>query len=197
MVCTANVARSPLLEALLQHEADRRLGSDAVRVRSAGTHAGFGVRAAEGSAMVARRFGLDLAPHLSRPLMQVRVPDAALIIGMTRHHVRDIGAHAPGVAPQSFTLPELLTCIDDGPEPPPVVSARSPRAAIEEVAAWAEDRRPRFGRWDRRLDVPDPIGGDQAVYDALGVRFERATSVLAAALFGPAPDGRADDTGDR
>ncbi len=66
-VCTANVARSPLLATLLQADADARLGAGRITVASTGVEARFGDPIADGSQIVAARASLTLDEHRSRP----------------------------------------------------------------------------------------------------------------------------------
>lgn len=86
-VCTGNTCRSPLAAALARREAGRRdLG--VVEVRSAGTFAGSGAPASQGSLIVAQRHGVDLSEHRSSPLGPEEVEWADLVLGMERSHVR-------------------------------------------------------------------------------------------------------------
>lgn len=86
IVCTGNVCRSPLAEALLRHGLALR-GKDCIRVASAGTSAAPGDPASEGSYLVALEHGLDLSAHRSRPLTRDLVEGADIVFGMSGHHV--------------------------------------------------------------------------------------------------------------
>ena len=185
MVCTANVGRSPLLAVLLQDLADRRLGTGAVTVGSAGVDARAGAPAAEGSRRVAAGWGLSLESHRATPVRFAPLDDVALIIAMTRRHRRILSHHTESLGPRIFTLRELLAALEaiddlDGA----VEEARTPEARLHAVVAAAHARRPPT-RLRRRFDVPDPVGGDQEVYRALGEEFTEAAAVIADALFGP------------
>ena len=61
-VCTGNICRSPLAEALLRRELGLR-GTDGVQVSSAGTGAWEGAPTSEGAYLVALENGLDLSAH--------------------------------------------------------------------------------------------------------------------------------------
>ena len=92
-VCTGNICRSPLAEALLRRELDQR-GIDSAEVSSAGTGAWDGTPASEGAFLVAFEHGLDLSAHRARLLTRDLIRDAELILTMSRHHrtrVRDLG----------------------------------------------------------------------------------------------------------
>lgn len=84
-VCTGNICRSPLAEALLQRALHER-GVEEVSVESAGTGAWDGAPASEGAYLVALERGLDLSGHRARLLTREIVEDAAMILTMARHH---------------------------------------------------------------------------------------------------------------
>jgi protein-tyrosine-phosphatase len=92
-VCTGNICRSPLAEALLKRELAQR-GADGVTVSSAGTGAWEGAPASEGAYLVGLENGLDLSGHKARLLTRDIVRDAHLVLTMSRHHrtrVQDLG----------------------------------------------------------------------------------------------------------
>jgi protein-tyrosine-phosphatase len=193
VVCTANIARSPLLAARLRLEADRRLGAGMVVVGSAGIDARFGDGAASGSRRVVERWGASLDGHLAQPTMYVPIQSVPLVITMTRRHLRALVARHPGAAATTFTVAELVGCVEtlqrDNRLPAATVTSRPQlRARIELTARLANGHRPAFRSLRRSLDIPDPIGGSQADYDRLGERFAAAGEILADALFGPTPD---------
>jgi protein-tyrosine phosphatase len=191
VVCTANIARSPLLEVRLRLEADQRLGAGTLTIGSAGTEARYGDAAAGGSRRVAERWDLDLEGHASRSLAYVPVEHVALFIAMTRRHVRSLVAHgAP--AERCFTHPELVRILSGGRlDGPPIAHGATDHAdavaRLRTVVAAAHEHRPGWSGLRRSLDVPDPIGAEQGVYDRLGERFEAECTLLGEALFGPAP----------
>ncbi|MDH3289976.1 MAG: low molecular weight protein arginine phosphatase [Gemmatimonadota bacterium] len=93
-VCTGNICRSPLAEALLRRELDRR-GLDGIDVSSAGTGAWEGTPASEGAYLVGLEHDLDLSSHRARLLTRERVGESDLILTMARHHrlrAEDLGA---------------------------------------------------------------------------------------------------------
>jgi protein-tyrosine-phosphatase len=92
-VCTGNICRSPLAEALLRRELAKR-GADGITVSSAGTGAWEGAPASEGAYLVGLENGLDLSGHKARLLTRDIVRDAHVILTMSRHHrtrVQDLG----------------------------------------------------------------------------------------------------------
>ena len=84
-VCTGNICRSPLAEALLKRALHER-GVEDVTVESAGTGAWDGAPASEGAYLVALERGLDLSGHRARLLTREIVDEAAMILTMARHH---------------------------------------------------------------------------------------------------------------
>ena len=84
-VCTGNICRSPLAQALLARALTER-GVAEVEVQSAGTGAWDGAPASEGAYLVGLERGLDLSPHRARLLTREIVEDMDLIFTMARHH---------------------------------------------------------------------------------------------------------------
>jgi protein-tyrosine-phosphatase len=85
LVCTGNICRSPLAEALLTRALKER-GVDDVTVSSAGTGAWDGAPASEGAYLVGLERGLDLSGHRARLLTRELAEHADLILTMARHH---------------------------------------------------------------------------------------------------------------
>ena len=190
VLCTANVARSPLLAARLQLAAQRRQPAAAIEVASAGTDALFGTPAARGSIEVADRWHTSLADHRATPISYVDLTEPALVLVMERRHAREVTSRAPAATATTFTWPELITTLTDRLDPastselPAAADPVSARARLEAVAALAHTHRPR--RLPRkRAEVADPIHGTQAVYDAMGTRFDAEVEAVADVLFGP------------
>jgi protein-tyrosine-phosphatase len=87
VVCTANICRSPMAAALLQHAlAAQPEPLRSLKVISAGVAARTGDPVSENSVVALKKVGLDIANHKSRPLTQQMINDAALILGMTESH---------------------------------------------------------------------------------------------------------------
>lgn len=92
LVCTGNTCRSPLAEALLRREVERR-GWRHVRVRSAGVAAFPGTPASGGARRVGREAGLSLEEHAARPLTPEEVEWADLILTMSPAHLDAVERH--------------------------------------------------------------------------------------------------------
>ncbi len=85
LVCTGNICRSPLAEALLRRDLKAR-GFPEIDVGSAGTGAWDGAPASEGAYLVGLERGLDLSGHRARLLTRELVESADLVLTMARHH---------------------------------------------------------------------------------------------------------------
>jgi protein-tyrosine phosphatase len=86
-VCTANICRSPMAAALLQHAlAAQPEPLRSLEVISAGVAARGGDRVSENSVVALKKVGLDISGHVSQPITQQMLDDAALILCMTESH---------------------------------------------------------------------------------------------------------------
>ena len=82
-VCTANMCRSPLAQAIATDLAASR-GLRELRFESAGRRAVDGAAATSDAVAVAREHGLDLAGHRSRPLTSELVGRADAVVALDR-----------------------------------------------------------------------------------------------------------------
>ena len=85
-VCTGNTCRSPMAEALARQEVAER-GWHHVQVASAGMAAQAGAPASRNAVAVARRHGLELEEHRSRPLTPELLDWADLALVMSPSHL--------------------------------------------------------------------------------------------------------------
>jgi protein-tyrosine-phosphatase len=84
LVCTGNICRSPLAEAMM-----RKVLADlkaAIEVSSAGTGAWDGASVSEGAYLVGLEKGHDLSDYKATLLTREAVQQADLILTMARHH---------------------------------------------------------------------------------------------------------------
>ena len=157
-MCTANICRSPLAEALLRGRLTS--GPHSVDVASAGfLTAGRAVP--EEMVAAASPYGADLSGHRSRQLSPADVTGADLVVGMARRHVRDVLLLDPGCLPRAFTLKELVR---QGEK----VGARGAGTTVGEWLAAVHEGRSRLDLLGASPedDVADPFGGSPADYRA-------------------------------
>lgn len=111
-VCTGNLCRSPVAEALLKKLASRE-GRGDIKARSAGTHAMIGNPSPPEALQVAGSVGLDLTMHRAQPVSSELVGWADRIVVMSPEHrefiemnfpegvekVEELARHSPGGKP--------------------------------------------------------------------------------------------------
>jgi protein-tyrosine-phosphatase len=86
-VCTANICRSPMAAALLQHAlAGQREPLRSLKVASAGVAARAGDPISENSVVALKKVGIDIAGQRSQPLTHELLDEAALVLCMTESH---------------------------------------------------------------------------------------------------------------
>lgn len=85
LVCTGNICRSPLAEALMTRSLEKE-GAEGFTVESAGTGAWEGSGASEGAYLVGLESDLDLSGHQAQLLTKELVSRSDLIFTMARHH---------------------------------------------------------------------------------------------------------------
>ncbi|MEI6862099.1 MAG: low molecular weight protein arginine phosphatase [Verrucomicrobiota bacterium] len=86
-VCTANICRSPMAAALLQHAlAARPEPLRSLRVLSAGVAARAGDLVSENSVLALKKVGLNIAGQRSQPLTPELINGALALVCMTESH---------------------------------------------------------------------------------------------------------------
>lgn len=117
-VCTGNVCRSPMAEALLRCHLPPDLPW---RVASAGTCAFDGDEASTGTVEALAEEGIEFSAHLSQRLTSKLVQDAHLIVALTRSHRDDILDRFPAAARKVFLLKSFdPQAADDKDVPDPI-----------------------------------------------------------------------------
>ncbi|MCX7621849.1 MAG: hypothetical protein N2037_13515 [Acidimicrobiales bacterium] len=184
VLCTGNVCRSPMAEALLRHHLTERgvIGgggsrSSTVSIRSAGLLAS-GQRASDEVIELMGARGLDLTGHQSCMVEPEMIRTADLILGMTREHVREAALLVPECFGRTFTLKELVRRGE----------LVGPRQVGMTLAAWLEQVGE--GRSPNRLlgqsdedDIPDPMGRRFKFYKQVARDIDELSARLVALLF--------------
>ena len=103
-ICTGNVCRSPMAEALFRHATK---GRGEFRIFSAGLGAIDGQPPTQHSVTAMKEIGIDISAQRSRALTTDLVRQADFIFGMTHGHVDTIALLYPPAAEKTFLLREF------------------------------------------------------------------------------------------
>ncbi len=117
VVCTANICRSPMVHALLDHKLAAANLSESVEVRSAGVFAPPNMPASVYGVDVIAGRGLDLSRHRSTTLSVADVQGADLILVMEEAHRRHIAYRAPQHAHKVMLFRQLVGENEDLADP--------------------------------------------------------------------------------
>ena len=170
LLCTANVCRSVMAQAMLSARLARR--GVAVTVGCAGVFGSGWPPPPEVISVMAAR-GIDVAGHRSRMVTAADLAAADLILGLAREHVRHAAVLRPQAWPRAFTLRELLRRGEQS----------GPRSPGEPLGAWLaraagdRDRRELLGS-NPADDVADPAGGPLPGYQATASLLDELTRDL-------------------
>ncbi len=177
-VCTGNICRSPMGEALLRHGLTAA-GADHP-VASAGTHAMDGGPATGHGIEVLGDRGIDLTGHLSRHLNAEIVDGADLIVAMTRQHEAVVGRLDPMARGRTFLAGEVARL--GGQVGPPVDDE-----GLRDWAARLDGARGGHMTTGRVADeVADPYGENRDAYQQTANRLDGLCSALTRLLSPPA-----------
>ena len=121
-ICTGNICRSPMAEALFRRAA---AGRGEFRVLSAGLGAVDGQPPTVHSVTAMRERGIDISNQRSRMLTTDLLQEADYIFGMTRSHVDAIALLYPQAAEKTFLLREFDDSLEEFEKdiPDPIGSA--------------------------------------------------------------------------
>jgi protein-tyrosine phosphatase len=178
-VCTGNICRSPVAEALLQSRAGE-LGLP-ISVRSAGSWAHRGNPATSNAIRAARELGVEIEGHRARPLDDHLIRDADLVLALAREHRDEILYLVSEAAPKTFTLKELAALLE-ALLPSPVHADRG--TAVTRIAEADRLRASASGPLIRDPDVRDPIGSALFAYRDVAWDIQTAIDSVLIGLFG-------------
>lgn len=88
-VCTGNICRSPMAEAILRESLPERLKSK-VTVASAGTHAKPGNRAEPLAVLAAQELGVTINDHQATPAVPELLAQSEMVLVMEKMHAIEI-----------------------------------------------------------------------------------------------------------
>ena len=106
IVCTANICRSPVVDALLKDRLGQA-GHDDWKVSSAGTWASEGQKPSEYSELLMSELGHDISNHRSRPIDQRLMVESDLILTMESGHAEALRAEFPKDGHKVHMLTEM------------------------------------------------------------------------------------------
>jgi len=102
-VCTGNICRSPMAEAILRYEWKQQ-GKDSLYVSSMGIHGLDNQEASKYSKEVCEEHGIDLSEHRSRRLIIPELEEADLILSMEKIQKEFIQLFFPKFSDKNFLL---------------------------------------------------------------------------------------------
>ncbi|MET1132812.1 MAG: hypothetical protein ABWX60_05265 [Aeromicrobium sp.] len=164
VVCTANVCRSPVIEAMLRG----RLDDSRYAVGSAGVRAPVDRSIDPDSAQQLRVRGVEVPEHAARQLTRELVARADLVLTATRAHRSEVLDLDPRALRRTFTALEFAG-LAEGIEADGFV-------ALVAAAAAARSTGP------SDVDLVDPIGRSTQVHAEVAARIDAAVTSIVTAL---------------
>ncbi|HSB65076.1 MAG TPA: hypothetical protein VLD65_00775 [Anaerolineales bacterium] len=117
IVCTANICRSPMAEAILKAMIAKRPDVEQWHIESAGTWARDGSPAALLSQFVVQELGMDISNHRSKPVTRALMRRFDLILTMERQQKEGLILQYKHFADRIYMLSEMVGKLEDIPDP--------------------------------------------------------------------------------
>lgn len=117
IVCTANICRSPMGEAILKRLLAERPDADQWRIESAGTWANTGSPAAPYSQYVMQTRGMDISSHQSQPVTEDLLKQVDLVLTMEIHHKEGMQVAFGEYAQRIYMLSEMVGIVENIDDP--------------------------------------------------------------------------------
>jgi len=172
VVCTGNICRSPVAEALLRSALGRVAAASgdsgwlAIEVSSGGTMAMVGRPIEPAMAAALGATELEASGHVASQVDRDRIAGADLVLGLAREHRRDLVAMLPSASRRIFTLGEFARLLEDAADAGTIELADGATSVIAAAADAAAMRRGFAIAPDDPTvdDVIDPYGRSPDVY---------------------------------
>lgn len=116
-VCTGNLCRSPMAEAILRGQLAERGLSAQWQIGSAGVWTRNGLPASSNARRVMQERGLDLESHSSQIVSAELLQSYNLILVMTNHHQESLQVEFPELRERIFLLTEMVGSDGDVEDP--------------------------------------------------------------------------------
>jgi protein-tyrosine phosphatase len=158
-VCTANLVRSPVVEAAFEAWV-RRVDSPDLAVSSAGLSAVEGEPVPAVLVQSVRPFFLKVHGHRARNVTRDDIRSSTLVLGMTETHREALRAMVPAATPRIFTLKEFTRLVEQVPK------LSELDGELRTLVEAAHRERPRQVVPPSREDVDDAFGGSVKQYHA-------------------------------
>jgi protein-tyrosine-phosphatase len=107
-ICTANICRSPMANALFKQKIRNEFGSEGWLITSAGTWATNGTPASQNSIIVMKEKGLDIHDHRSQIVSRELLQKHNLVLTMERGHKEALQIEFPELADRVYLLSEMF-----------------------------------------------------------------------------------------
>lgn len=178
-VCTGNVCRSPYIERRLRQS----LADSRIEVASAGTGALVDSPMDPHSHSLLEAMGGVGAGFRARQLSPDMVVEADLIIAAAREHRSAAARLHPSALRKALTLRDLADLLQ-GVTAADVAARGCSGTWVTQVLAAAQARRAGVPARQDDIDITDPIGQSQAVFELMAEEIEDALRVIVPVLKG-------------